>query len=180
MGEWQLYRFQNIITYLWNFKKVTCPRVHPILGIISYTQASTRQDQSNIPNLKCYIKFKMPSFCLFKDRNCEIKSSERKWGNRRWWIVNAVKRRYWAKDNKTAINSKETQVPAWNALPEDTRAVSDSVLFRKRLKTHFLVLLLTVVDYCCLLLMTLVMHLCCPCNKRTINLSMMMMMMMMI
>jgi len=27
----------------------------------------------------------------------------------------------------------------WNALPEDLRAVSDSVLFRKRLKTHFLV-----------------------------------------
>ena len=25
---------------------------------------------------------------------------------------------------------------AWNALPEDMRAVSDSVLFRKRLKTH--------------------------------------------
>jgi len=25
---------------------------------------------------------------------------------------------------------------AWNALPEDMRAASDSVLFRKRLKTH--------------------------------------------
>jgi len=68
---------------------------------------------------------------------------------------------------------------AWNALPEDMRAVSDSVLFRKRLKTHFLVLLLTFVDYCWLLLMTLVMHLCSPCNRRTINLSMMMMTMMM-
>ena len=26
---------------------------------------------------------------------------------------------------------------AWNALPEDTRAVSDTVVFRKRLQTHF-------------------------------------------
>jgi len=34
----------------------------------------------------------------------------------------------------------------WNALPEDMRAVSDSVVFSKRLKTHFLVLLLTFVD----------------------------------
>jgi len=41
----------------------------------------------------------------------------------------------------------------------------------------FLVLLLTFVDYCCLcyvmlcnpMLMTLVMHLCSPCNRRTIN-----------
>jgi len=53
---------------------------------------------------------------------------------------------------------------AWNALPEDMRAVSDSVLFRKRLKTRFLVLLLTFVDYCCPLLMSLVMHLCSACN----------------
>jgi len=30
-------------------------------------------------------------------------------------------------------------------------------------------LLLTFVDYCCLLLMTLVMHLCSPCNRCTIN-----------
>ena len=37
---------------------------------------------------------------------------------------------------------------AWNALPDDMHAVSDSMLFRKRLKTHFLVLLLTFVDYC--------------------------------
>ena len=42
----------------------------------------------------------------------------------------------------------------WNALPEDMRAVSDSVVFRNPLKTHFLVLLLTFVDYCCILLMT--------------------------
>ena len=66
---------------------------------------------------------------------------------------------------------------AWNALPGDMRAVSYSVLFRKRLKTHFLVLLLTFVDYCCHVmlcyviptLMTLVMHLCSPCNRRTRN-----------
>ena len=44
----------------------------------------------------------------------------------------------------------------WNALPEDMRAVSDSVLFRKRLKTHLFslafnvcwLLLPTVNDYC--------------------------------
>jgi len=52
---------------------------------------------------------------------------------------------------------------------EDMRAVSDSVLFRKRLRLTFLVLLLTFVDYCCLLLMTLVMHLRFLCNRRTIN-----------
>ena len=42
----------------------------------------------------------------------------------------------------------------------------------------FLVLLLTFVDYCWLLLMTLVMHpcSCSPCNRRTISLSIMMMM----
>jgi len=40
-------------------------------------------------------------------------------------------------------------------------------------------LLLTFVDYC-LLLMTLVLHLCSACNRRTINFYMMMMMMMMI
>jgi len=34
---------------------------------------------------------------------------------------------------------------AWNALPEDMRAVFYYVVFRKRLKTHFLVLLLTFV-----------------------------------
>ena len=39
-----------------------------------------------------------------------------------------------------------------------------------------LVLLLTFVDYCCLLLMTLVLHLCSPCNRCTINFYMMMMM----
>jgi len=39
-------------------------------------------------------------------------------------------------------------------------------------------LLLTFVDYC-LLLMTLVLHLCSACNRRTINFYMMMMMMMM-
>jgi len=33
-----------------------------------------------------------------------------------------------------------------------------------------LVLLLTFVDYC-ILLMTFVMHLCSPCNRRTINIS---------
>jgi len=82
------------------------------------------------------------------------------------------------------------------------RAVSDSVLFRKRLKTHLfmvalcnradhyifilflssffffssLYLLLTFVDYC-LLLMTLVLHLCSACNRRTINFYIMMTMM---
>jgi len=61
---------------------------------------------------------------------------------------------------------------AWNALLEGMRAVSDSVIFRKRLKTYFLVLLLMFVDYCCLPLMTLVMqlHPYSPCNRRTINL----------
>jgi len=39
-------------------------------------------------------------------------------------------------------------------------------------------MLLTFVDYC-LLFMTLVMHLCSACNRRTINFYMMMMMMMM-
>jgi len=52
---------------------------------------------------------------------------------------------------------------AWNAPPEDMRAVSDSMLFRKRLKTHLFSVAFTFVDYC-LLLMTLVMHLCSPCN----------------
>ena len=37
---------------------------------------------------------------------------------------------------------------AWNALPEDMRAVSDSVLFRKRLKTHlFMVALCNRADH---------------------------------
>jgi len=68
---------------------------------------------------------------------------------------------------------------AWNALPEDMRAVSDSVLLGSDCRLTFLVLLLTFVDYCCLcyvmlcyvipMLMTLVMHLCSPCNRRTIN-----------
>ena len=41
---------------------------------------------------------------------------------------------------------------AWNALPEDMRAVSDSVLFRKRLKTHLFSLafniILLITAYC--------------------------------
>jgi len=47
-------------------------------------------------------------------------------------------------------------------------AVSDSVVFSMPLKTHFFVLLLTFVDYSWLLLMTLVMQLCSPCNRRNI------------
>jgi len=36
----------------------------------------------------------------------------------------------------------------WNALPDHIRTVADPVKFRKLLKSHFLVLLLTFVDFC--------------------------------
>jgi len=37
---------------------------------------------------------------------------------------------------------------AWNALPDHIRTVADPVKFRKLLKLHFLVKLLTFVDFC--------------------------------
>jgi len=36
----------------------------------------------------------------------------------------------------------------WNALPDHIRTVADPVKFRKLLKSHFLVKLLTFVDFC--------------------------------
>jgi len=55
---------------------------------------------------------------------------------------------------------------AWNSLPKDLRAGIDPGLFRKRLKTHFLVWLSASAD----ITNDCRAHISYNCNKRTINL----------
>jgi len=47
-----------------------------------------------------------------------------------------------------ALSDHIRTVATWNALPDHIRTVVDPVKFRKLLKSHFLVKLLTFVDFC--------------------------------